>query len=116
MRTVGKVVCVTGGRDYWHEARVFSALRAVGEISRMGVGDAQGADALARRFAAGNGIPCTVFVAEWGRFGNRAGPIRNKRMLLETQPDVLIAFPGGRGTGNCIQAAEELGIKVLRHE
>lgn len=83
-------------------------------LDRIAVGDATGADALAADWAEGRAIPFTVFVADWERLGNAAGPERNLRMLNETMPDFVIAFPGSKGTRNCCALAEKAGIKIYR--
>ena len=35
-------------------------------------------------------------------------------MIVEGTPDLVIAFPGGRGTENMIKQAEAAGIPVRR--
>jgi hypothetical protein len=34
-------------------------------------------------------------------------------MLKEFGPDVVVAFPGGRGTGDMVQRAKAHGVKVI---
>ncbi|KZY50995.1 hypothetical protein A3734_06445 [Sulfitobacter sp. HI0054] len=53
------------------------------------------------------------FEAEWNKHGRAAGPIRNKRMLDEGKPDLVVAFPGGRGTANMVKQAKAGGFKVI---
>lgn len=58
----------------------------------------------------------TMFTADWDKHGKSAGPIRNQAMLSGTigdLADLLIAFPGGRGTEDCIRQADLLGIPLL---
>ncbi|MEM9912925.1 MAG: hypothetical protein AAF922_19365 [Pseudomonadota bacterium] len=45
--------------------------------------------------------------------GRAAGPIRNKEMLDEGCPDLVVAFPGGRGTANMVKQAQAAGVEVL---
>lgn len=80
-------------------------------------GGAKGADTLARQWAESRNIPQSVYYAEWTKYGNAAGHIRNQRML-DANPyiDYVIAFPGGRGTANMIAKAIEKGIPVLAPE
>jgi len=52
------------------------------------------------------------FPADWSRHGKSAGPIRNRQMLIEGRPDIVVAFPGGKGTANMIKQAVEAGVKV----
>ncbi len=54
-----------------------------------------------------------VFEADWDKFKKAAGHIRNG-VMLSCNPDLLVAFPGGPGTENCIKQAKKLGILVLR--
>jgi hypothetical protein len=76
-------------------------------------GDAKGADFLARVWAHEHDIPNDEFKADWGGAGLAAGPIRNKQMLEEGKPDIVIAFPGGKGTANMVKLAREAGVKVI---
>jgi hypothetical protein len=75
-------------------------------------GGAKGADILARDWAEMNVVPFIEYPAEWNRYGKSAGFIRNKRMLDEGKPDLVIAFPGGRGTAMMVQLAREAGVPV----
>ena len=59
------------------------------------------------------GLPCTVFQADWAGLGRKAGPIRNKLMLDEGKPDLVVAFPGGRGTAHMTRIARGAGIEVI---
>lgn len=93
----GKRVLVCGGRDYKDFATVRAWLDPM-PISVVIEGGASGADLMARNWAVQNGVPVETFDAEWEKHGRAAGPIRNRRMLEEGKPDVIVAFPGGRGT------------------
>ena len=54
------------------------------------------------------------FPALWGSYpGGSAGPIRNKEMLEETNPDLVLAFPGGKGTRSTKKLARAANVKVL---
>lgn len=105
-------VLVCGGRDYANKAAVWRELdvRGVGLVIQ---GDAQGADALARRWADTFGVPCLSFPAAWFFHGKRAGPIRNAWMLQFGRPDLVLAFPGGRGTADMVKQARAAGVRVV---
>jgi hypothetical protein len=75
-------------------------------------GGAAGADELASNWARINRIPVEQFDADWVSLGPSAGPIRNKRMLDEGQPDLVVAFPGGKGTANMLKQARKAGVEV----
>ena len=57
------------------------------------------------------------FPADWNKYGRAAGPIRNKQMLDEGKPDLVLAFhtniENSRGTKNMIEQAKKRGIKVI---
>jgi hypothetical protein len=75
-------------------------------------GHAYGADQLAEAWADEREVPSMIFPAEWNLRGKAAGPIRNQRMLDEGKPDLVIAFPGGRGTDDMVARAEKAGVPV----
>ena len=79
-------------------------------------GDAPGVDRIAGYWARKNGLTNLKFPADWEKYGTAAGPIRNKQMLDEGKPDLVVAFPGGKGTANMVKLAEEAGIKVIKIE
>lgn len=76
-------------------------------------GGASGADQLAADVARQAGWRIEEHPADWGTHGRAAGPIRNQNMAA-AGGDLLIAFPGGRGTANMIRCAEAAGIPVRR--
>jgi hypothetical protein len=55
----------------------------------------------------------TAFVADWDANGKAAGPLRNQRMLEAFNPDMVLAFPGGRGTADMVRKAKRRGVKVV---
>lgn len=105
-------VLITGGRNYNNFRMVDRVLRSY-VISALCHGGATGADSLAGRTAIAIGIPVTVMKPEWGLHGKAAGHIRNREMLEQFKPDVLIAFPGGKGTNHMRRIAAEAGIPII---
>lgn len=110
-------VLVCGGRDYDDSRRVYAVLdklHAEAGILRLIEGGAQGADRLARDWANNiGGVRVETFEADWEHHGKFAGPMRNSRMLAEGRPDVVVAFPGGRGTADMVRKARREGVKVV---
>jgi hypothetical protein len=125
-------VLVCGGRDYGQiqiaktgaanpfaeaeEARVhevLNKLHAEAGIDGVVQGGARGADALACQWAAMHRVPNQTFEADWETHGSFAGPMRNAAMLAEGKPDLVIAFPGGRGTADMTKKARRAGVKVI---
>jgi len=111
-------VLVCGGRNFNDRQllyRVLDALHAKTPITGLIEGGAGGADYLAARWSAIRDIEHHVRMsADWTLYGKAAGPIRNQRMLDEGKPDLVIAFPGGRGTADMINRAEQAGVPVRR--
>jgi hypothetical protein len=107
-------ILVTGGRDYANQGVVHRVLSEyIDQQPIIMEGGANGADALANWFALRNHLECQTFDADWDKHGKAAGPKRN-RLMLDHAPDLVIAFPGGKGTANCVAQAEKRGIPV-RH-
>jgi len=75
-------------------------------------GGATGADAMALQYAIEKNIEHHVFMANWVKHGRSAGPIRNQQMITEGKPDIVIAFPGGKGTADMVRRAKLCGVKV----
>lgn len=73
---------------------------------------ATGADILGEKFASDHNLQCEIHPADWKRYGNSAGPIRNAEMAEVS--DALIAFWDGesRGTKSMIKLAREKGLQV----
>jgi hypothetical protein len=110
-------VLVCGGRNYANWGRVRNTLdllhRTRRNITCIIHGGAHGADTLADDWADIRDIKSFTYPADWKSHGRAAGPIRNRRMIEEGKPDLVIAFPGGRGTANMVRQAKEAGIEVI---
>lgn len=107
-------ILVCGGRDLIDSPDVYSALAdTIMPEDTVIHGGARGADSIAGEFASGLGCDVTVYRANWKRDGKAAGAIRNARMLDEGKPDVVLAFPGGRGTADMVAKARSAGVRVL---
>ena len=113
------VVVVTGGRDYKDKEHVESVLEALNP-DEVVAGDATGADTFALEWAQSNMKSWRRFHADWhpggGPLDRSAGPRRNGVMLryARSMPDVIVvAFPGGNGTADCVRQAHALGMPVL---
>ncbi|MDH5451742.1 MAG: DUF2493 domain-containing protein [Paracoccaceae bacterium] len=110
-------VIVCGGRDFSDRVSLGVALNAQHAFVPFRLllhGGARGADLLAAEWADSRNIPSLEYRADWQRYGNGAGPIRNRRMLDEGRPGLVIAFPGGLGTANMCEIAEKAGINVIK--
>lgn len=77
-------------------------------------GACSGVDSLAETYAMNYGWTVEPYTADWKRHGRAAGPIRNQRMLDEGKPDLVIAFPGGRGTADMVRRARKAEVSVRK--
>ena len=68
---------------------------------------------MAGAWAEAQGISHEVFKADWDGLGAKAGPIRNRQMLEEGRPDLVVAFPGRSGTDHMKRSAQAAGIEVI---
>lgn len=108
-------IIVCGGRDYADVEAVCLALRPYKLVkATVVVGDARGADKLAAMVAMDFGMPVEVHEADWKGLGRSAGPHRNQEMV-DAGADLLLAFPGGRGTADCVRRAQAAGIPMLAY-
>jgi len=108
-------VLVTGGRKYNDSdslRRALDHLHAQTPFTLLIHGGASGADRLAAAWAASAGVPIREFPADWNRYGNSAGPRRNREMLA-FGPDLVVAFPGGTGTQDMVGIATAAGVRVV---
>jgi len=108
----GRRVLVCGGRDYRDMTTVTRWL----DVLAPGLvihGAARGADECAWRWACRSFVPDKAFPADWKKHGRAAGPIRNQKMLDEGKPDLVVAFPGGRGTADMVARARSAGVLVI---
>lgn len=110
-------VLVCGGRDFYDYELVKTVLSSL-QVNRGGFsvvihGAASGADSLAAQYARKHNIPEIAFPADWVAHGRKAGPLRNYQMLVEGKPDLVVAFPGGKGTADMMRQAKKAGVEVL---
>lgn len=125
-----KYVVVTGGRDYddaqfigWALGHFYDYYRdnpkpgttMVVQNLTIVNGGARGADELSSRWADKWKIGKNIHHADWNLYGIAAGPIRNKHMLEAYPKDstIVVAFPGGNGTKDCVERARRMGLSVV---
>lgn len=78
-------------------------------IDEIVCGGAKGADALGEKYAKENNISIKYFLADWDKYGKRAGPIRNHQM--GDYADYLIAFwdKKSKGALDMINYMQQIG-------
>lgn len=115
---------VTGSRSWTNRVALANAINAQwsawGRPERftLVVGDADGADRIAREIVTSAGFDVEVHAADWEQFGRRAGMRRNAEMIASGADALLACWDGiSPGTKGCIDAAARAGLHatVLRH-
>jgi UDP-N-acetylmuramoylalanine-D-glutamate ligase len=111
-------ILICGGRDFndWglfrfavNEIMILHGHPSVTIIS----GHARGADSMGERWATVMGYDTEIYPAKWSLYGRLAGHQRNLQMLNEGKPDLVVAFPGGRGTADMVRHAQLAGVTVI---
>lgn len=113
-------VLVTGDREWSDKATMRAVLHALlkkhGSLTVIH-GNCRGADKMADAVAREMGLDVLVFAADWASYGKAAGPIRNRQMINEGFPQLVVAFhndlKSSRGTKDMIKASKKAGLTVL---
>jgi hypothetical protein len=113
-------ILVCGGREFADKEFLYfflDDLLAAEEkpVTHVIHGNARGADKLAHGWAVLNGIQPVACDAIWtvgGIYNPQAGLVRNQRML-DLNPDLVVAFPGERGTAHMVRIAKAKKVRVM---
>lgn len=109
-------VLICGDRNYTAAWRIRQVLLNPDITTVIEGGCPTGADYLAHLIANELGIKVEEYPADWRRYGKAAGPIRNKRMLDESKPDLVYAFHNNisksKGTKNMMEQVQSRGLEV----
>lgn len=104
-------VIVCGGRDYADKEAITAELSMLPPGTVVVHGGAPGTDSIAGEVAKALGLTVEAHPADWQRWGRAAGPRRNAEMLA-MGADLVVAFPGGRGTADMVRRAQAAGVPV----
>jgi hypothetical protein len=108
-------ILVCGGRNYINDIKMKEVLdQYLLNIDVIIHGGARGADTLAGDWAFLMNVPTEIYYADWNKHGRSAGHIRNAQMLKDGKPDLIIAFPGGKGTEDMVRQALKTTVEVFR--
>lgn len=91
-------VLIAGGRDFADRGMFYRTMDQLHEEHTFTLlihGTARGADRIGGEWSEERGIDALACPADWKRYGQGAGPKRN-RQLLDEKPELLVAFPGGK--------------------
>jgi len=110
-------ILICGGRDYNYYSDLLIAMDDIvkhinpDDITIIS-GHARGADKLGEKWAMSRDLSIETYPALWDIYGKSAGFKRNIQML-DTKPDLVVAFPGGNGTAHTVRNAKQRGIDVM---
>lgn len=108
-------ILVSGSRHFEDEDLVRQVLGAHNHPNVTLIeGGAPGLDTLARSVGFDLGFDVETFWANWTRYGNPAGSIRNAKMV-DRGADLALFFPlpGSKGTWDCYEKAQAAGIQSI---
>ena len=112
------IVLVCGGRNRTDEPFICDTLDEIHReqpITLLIEGGAVGVDVIASDWAFRQGIHTAKVRAIWERYGKKAGPMRNRAMLL-LRPTLVIGFPSKHSPGTrymlAAAATEDIPIKL----
>ena len=111
----GICVIVSGGRDYNESERIWSLLDRIHKargIDLLCTGACKygGADLHAENWAKSREVDYLGMPAKFGNGGPKEGPERNRRMVKYCGADMVICFPGDKGTASMKREAKRAGI------
>jgi len=105
---------IAGSRDITAYHIVLDAYaKAPFRVTEIVSGGARGVDKLGEEVAKNNYLPIKVFPANWNKYGNRAGPIRNAEMADYAEALIAVWDGKSKGTANMIQQATKKGLQVF---
>lgn len=109
-------VIIAGSRSITDYRIIEKAIETSGlmyDITEIISGGARGVDSLGEIYANEHDILIRRFLANWNKYGKRAGYVRNQEMAM--YGDALIAIWDGKskGTSHMIDIAEEMGLHVF---
>lgn len=116
-----KVLCC-GDRNWTNVERVLEVLKRLPQNSVIVHGACKGADTICGVVAQELGMVIRSYPADWSRYKKRAGPFRNRQMLLEEHTagepiNFVIAFHDNinesKGTADMLRIATKSNIKTL---
>ena len=113
------VILVTGDREWRSPKQIRIIYRELAVFPKGSIlvhGAARGVDSLAGEIGKELGFEIRAYPADWEQYGRAAGPIRNRLMLKEQKPDIVIAFhhriDESKGTKDMIIVAGQSGVKT----
>lgn len=109
------IVLICGDRNWTDYKMIEDFIVTLPKGTKIIEGDCKGVDQLSGFIGKKHGYEVIVVPAEWEKYGKKAGPIRNQKML-DMKPDFVVAFHNdiehSKGTKNMIDLAIEERVYV----
>ncbi len=110
-----RTILICGDRYWKDEKIIFLYVGTLPSDTRVITGGANGADKMAEKARVWHGLDGKVYNAKWHMFKKAAGPIRNRTMLKEENPYLVVAFHDNittsTGTRSMLLMARKKGIQ-----
>lgn len=109
-------VIIAGSRDFndysFLKEKLDILLSEIKDDIEIVSGKARGADQLGEKYAKERNYSIAEFPADWNRFGNSAGYIRNEEMAKYANACVAFWMNNSRGTKHMIDLSEKYNLKI----
>lgn len=115
-------ILICGSRDWTDAEPIYSILYSFYDHPQNKLvvieGCARGADKIAHYWNQSDNdfVEHLHFPANWSEHGKAAGPIRNRQMLSEGKPELVVAFHDNlatsKGTKDMVTIAKKAGVPV----
>lgn len=77
-------------------------------VSSVVSGSCWGIDGLGEEYASANGLPLSIYPADWKKFGKKAGHVRNLEMAAAADCLVCVMSAGSRGSADMVEIMKNL--------
>jgi SLOG family YspA-like protein len=109
-------ILICGDREWDNPEPIYRLISRLPPGTVVVEGEARGADKIAGRLARLKGLEVDPYPADWDTYGKSAGPIRNRQMLVEGKPDVVVYFhldlALSKGTRNMVTQAFSAHVPI----
>jgi hypothetical protein len=103
----GIILAIVGSRTFNNYDMFCKYVNKIKNIKLIISGGAKGADAFAKRYAEENNIPLKEYLADWDRYGKRAGYLRNVDIVTSSTHVLIYWDLISKGTKHDIDLAEQ---------
>lgn len=106
------IIAIVGSRNYPHLQLVRDYVASLSKDTIIVSGGAPGVDRIAVDEATKQGMKTIVYLAEWDKYGKKAGFLRNTTIVDACEKLVAFWDEESRGTNDSIVKAVDKGKKV----